>query len=245
MIVGYTMLHYGVDYLEYALRALEPFVDKHVIVFTDRPSWQSTALPCPDNRHMLYEIADGVLSGKLIWVEGDPQNYQTVRKHVPDADMIIETDADEIWPTALIHDVLWQYRGQALFGGTYRVPMQHFWRSFNHVCRDSSWPVRLWTSGRGYVNSTGDRMLPFGDKTPIHHFGYARDLAAMRYKIDTSMHKSEWRTGWWDSVFMRYPERLQDLHPVSVGLWNAVEYDKAGLPKIMHSHPYYERSVIE
>lgn len=238
MIVGYTMLHYGKDYLAYALRSLAPYVDKHVIIYSDQPTFGShTLLPCPDTRDELKAIALEVLRDKLVWVEGMPQNYESVMTIFPKADLILETDADEIWSAALIAYVLRAYRKETL-GGQYRLPMIHHWRSFNYACRDTSWPIRM--AAKGLLT-----YHEFKIDIPIHHFGYARALSDMRYKIETSAHRGEWRAGWWDNVFMRFPERLTDLHPVVEGMWNAEPYDRTCLPDFMREHPWYGKAVIE
>lgn len=240
-ITGYCMLHYGLDYAGYAWRAIEPFIDQMAIVYTDKPRWNSTELECPDRKDALYILALSIFQNKLIWIEGEPQNYNTVLKY-SNADLIIETDSDEIWQTPALLTVLQRYRSGSLHPGRYRVPMVHFWRSFNHVCRDASWPVRLCVGG-----VTDEQTMNFdaASTAPMFHFGYARSLTDMRYKIDTSMHKGEWRRGWWEQVFMAYPGRLRDLHPVSVNLWNAEAFDKRMLPAALIDHPYYSRGVIE
>ena len=37
-IVGYTIVHYGADYIGYAVRSVLPLVDKHNIFYTPHPS---------------------------------------------------------------------------------------------------------------------------------------------------------------------------------------------------------------
>lgn len=247
MIVGYTMLHYGTDYLAYALQSLAPYVDKHVILYSATPSFGSaTQLHCPDSRDDLFAIADRVLGEKLVWYDGLPQNYTTVKAILPDTRLILEVDADEIWPPSLIASVLRRFRSANLMLGPYRMPMIHHWRSFFYACSDGSWPVRMFVGG-GLENAhwkTIPTSWPY-DGAPINHFGYARSIEDTRYKVETSAHKGEWRRGWFDNVFLRFPERLKDLHPVTVDFWNAEPYDRGRLPDFMQKHPWYDREVIE
>ncbi len=45
---------------------------------------------------------------------------------------------------------------------------------------------------------------------------------------------------------MAFPERLEDLHPVSDNhFWDAKPFDKFLLPYYMHTHPYFGLEVIE
>jgi len=242
MIVGYTMLHYGKDYLAYALRSLAPYIDKHVIIYSEQPTFGShTALPCPDTRDELKTIALDVLRDKLVWVEGMAQNYETVRTIIPYAELILEVDADEVYEPRLVANLLRAHRQNRLIPGSHRLPMVHHWRSFDYVCRDTSWPIRMNTTTPERTHTYQPDMT----SGVIHHFGYARALSDMRYKIETSAHRGEWRAGWWDDVFMRYPERLTDLHPVVEGMWNAEPYDKTCLPDFMREHPNFNKVVIE
>lgn len=245
-IVGYTMLHYGCDYLADALLALHDYVDRHVIIYSPTPTFGSqTTLRCPDSRDDLRAIADSVLGKKLLWVEGAPQNYNTVRQVLPATKLILETDADEVWPLNLIARVLRLWRDGELTHDRYRMPMIHHWRSFGFVCRDQSWPIRL-----GLFNRQVPEPIPWlYSGSPINHFGYARSLADMRYKIDTSAHKGEWRAGWWENKFLPWtPDAdragMTDLHPVAVNLWNAEPYDRQSLPQFMRKHPNFDKAVI-
>ncbi len=240
MIIGYTMLHYGTDYLYAALRSLAPYVDKHLILYSATPTFGSqTDLACPDSRDELYAIAELVLGDKLIWRDDLPQRHETVMQLLPEAELILVTDADEVWQPKLVANTLRAFRSGRLTAARYHVPMVHHWRSFGYICRDNQWPIRIaLPSNQGEKEET---ML-WGDY--IHHFGYARTLADTRYKIETSAHKHEWRPEWWDEMFTAFPKRLTDLHPVVKNLWNAEAYDLANLPDFMRAHAWYGQAVI-
>jgi len=246
VIVGYTMLHYGVDYLASALASLRDYVDKRVIIYSPTPTFGSrTDLPCPDSGDALRAIAESVLGKKLVWAGNWPQNYESVKRILPETKIILEVDADEVWPVDLVARVLRLWRTDELTHDRYRMPMIHHWRSFGYVCRDQSWPIRL-----GLFNRKAHEPIPWlYSGSPIHHFGYARSLSDMRYKIDTSAHKSEWRAGWWENKFLPWtpdvgPQGMTDLHPVAVNLWNSEPYDRADLPEFMHDHPNFDKAVI-
>lgn len=241
MIVGYTMLHYGKDYLAYALQSLRDYVDKHVILYSPTPTFGShTDLPCPDSRDELYAIAKDVLGNKLAWFEGYRQNYEVVANLYLKAKLIMEVDADEVWTPGLVASVLRRYHDRGIAQGSYRMPMIHHWRSFGYVCKDGLWPTRMHVVGQETIPT----MWPYGG-APVHHFGYARAVSDTHYKIETSAHRGEWRDGWFDNVFLNFPARLTDLHPVVKDMWNAEHYDRSKLPDFMKSHPWFNAEVIQ
>jgi hypothetical protein len=156
--------------------------------------------------------------------------------------MVLELDADEIIEPSLCRDIIERYARGELTAYSYRLPFVHFWRSFNYVCRDGNHPTRLYLprqrggqEGIYYPSGAGH----------VLHFGYARTITDMRYKISLSAHQDEFRARWWDDVFMAFPDRLTDLHPVSVDFWNAEPYDRAGLPDCLRGHAYYGMEKIE
>jgi hypothetical protein len=162
----------------------------------------------------------------------------------PSADLILELDADEIPHRSLLDDIRRRMEGGELTASMYRLPFVHHWRSFRHICRDGNWPVRLYLP----KNHGGEiEFWPEGDTHgAIHHFGYARQIADMRYKLDISAHRSEFRPGWWEDTFLAYPQRLNDLHPVCVdGFWNAEPIERESLPAVLRGHPFYHLEVIE
>jgi hypothetical protein len=91
-----------------------------------------------------------------------------------------------------------------------------------------------------------------GKDAPVHylngsvfHFGYARSIEDIRYKISCHGHKSEWRNDWFDNKYCKWPASgNNDLHPTCRDTWNAQPYDKMLLPEFMRSHPYFSLDVI-
>lgn len=242
-IIAVSRVHYGVDYLPYVLRSALPFVDKHLVIYTPVPTFgRYTDLPNPDSRDALLNAAQSVGSDKVLWVEGVPVEVDTALRYFPDADIVLELDADEIIEPALFQDIIARYERGELTHRAYRLPFLHFWRSFNHACDDAGWPVRLYLP----KNAHGvPQMYPTGDSGRVLHFGYARRESDMRYKWETSVHVGELRPEWWRDIWARFPERLMDVHPVIRDFWNAESFDKALLPAVLQDHPYFELEVIE
>lgn len=241
-VIAFTRLHYGADYLASVIRSTEGFAERHVVLYTAVANFpQITNLPCPDGHDQLLSIAQEASNGRMEWVEGMPIGAQSAMELHPDADLILELDADEVIQPELFESILKSYEAGELTNRYYRLPMLHHWRSFNYVCRDQLRPVRIYLPR---IPENGDPHY-YPEDGYIHHFGYARNLTDTRYKLALSMHGHEFRPGWWNEVFMKFPDRLEDLHPVVNGIWRAEPYAPQGLPGFMHSHEYFGRGVIE
>ena len=101
-IVAYTALHYGAEYLPWAIRSVIDAVDEYYVLYSDIGSHgHHTLAVCPDNRAQLFDLAREAAGGKLRWIDGRwaHEGYQrdSIFSHVPDADAIVVLDADEIW----------------------------------------------------------------------------------------------------------------------------------------------------
>src|SRR5690242_9195453 len=109
-IVGLTVLHYGVDYLAYALRSVAGVVDAHYILYTPQGSHgHRTMARCPDTRHALYREAVR-FTPNIRWIDGNWRAEGEQRDAIfalePNADLIVVVDADEIYPKGLVEAAL-------------------------------------------------------------------------------------------------------------------------------------------
>lgn len=243
MIVALTRLHYGADYLDAVIRSTEGFADLHIILYTERPNFgHLTDLPCPDSREELQQIAEIAGGDRLRWVDHPEPGVAAALARFQDVELLLELDGDEVIHQDLAADILTRYQAGDLTIPRYRLPMVHHWRSFGYTCTDGQWPVRLYVPGQ-----PGDETDWYPNNGRyIHHFGYARKLVDMRYKWAVSLHGPEMRPGWWEDIFTCFPERLEDLHPVSDnGFWKAEPFPDSGLPAVLISHPYRGLEVIE
>lgn len=241
-VVAVSRVHYGVDYLPWVLRSTLPFVQAHLIIYTPTPTFgRYTDMPNPDSREALLAAARSVASDKVLWVEGVPVEVDTALEYFPNADIVLELDADEVIAPALFADIITRYERGELTARAYRLPFCHHWRSFGYICDDSGWPMRLYLP----KNAPGDAAFYPASEHRIHHFGYCRRDADMRYKWETSVHIGELRPEWWTEIWARFPDRLSDVHPVIRDWWAAEPYDRALLPDVLCDHPYFELEKVE
>jgi len=241
-VIAFVALHYGTDYLKWAIRSVIDHVDKVYIAYSSHGSHGSqTEVSCPDTRAELLMIAQYAAKEKLHWYEGDwcQENEQrnSIYAEAPDADMILVLDSDEIWRRDMVERVLrtaWQ--GDKRF---YRCHGIHFWRSlWKAVANDYAAPERVICPKR----PEGMHILD----AYFAHLGYAQRPEIVEYKQRIHGHKNEWRKDcdWYQDIFMR--NRLTDCHPTNLNYWSPVSIDPLRyLPAMMSDHPYFEKAVIE
>lgn len=247
-IHSYTVIHYGADYISYALRSIYDHVEQAHIIYTPHPSHghqtnqppietkeeiQAAALAYdPDSKIRWYDI-------KGAYHEG--QHRDTAVKICKDAgaEMILVVDYDEVWPQSTLNAAL-SYSQHENRVRNWLINFTHLWKSFDYACYDQGWPVRILdlrhNDGIAYIPKT------FGE---VYHFGYAIRDEVMRYKISIHGHKNEMRQGWLDNQWAAWPP-AEDCHPTNEeDFWTPVEVDKLELPLIMREHPYYDLERIE
>ena len=246
-IISLTILHYGSDFLPYALRSVHDLVDAQYVLYTPQGSHgHRTDAVCPDTKDMLIEAAIAGAGDKLRWHEGvyanEGQHREMIHQLVPDADCIIVVDADEVYDNILIStlypNILYYYQEHPV--NRLRLPFWHYWRSFKRgFMHDPAFPERVIFPK---VNNNITDTLPTGGA--VHHFGYAQRSEIVEYKQLTHGHRGEWRkdVDWFKDVFMA--NRQNDCHPVGSDAWNCEDMDAAQLPSVLKDHPFKDLDVI-
>lgn len=240
--VSVTALHYGKEYLEYAVRSVIDAVEECWFLYSPTGSHgHSSDIPCPEHAAALYEVARKAAGDKFRWYMGSPGQWrhegeqrEFIFQLAPDADVYLTLDADEVWPegeAAAAIDLMLQENITDYF-----YPLIHFWRSFHRAAvNDMAAPRRIY-------NRHGDGSSGYPE-TKLLHFGYAQSTAIVEYKQHVHGHKGEWRQDWFDTKWL--PNAQVDVHPTNIEYWNPVEVDPdVLLPEYMREHPYYNLEVI-
>lgn len=246
--ISFTALHYGKTYLGYALRSVIAHVDEAWILYSPVGSHGFRAdVPCPETRDELYAIAQQVAGDKLRWVDGEWPHEGAQRdaifQHVPDADIVIVADSDEIWREDLLTHLRHVFIPQALADTAQarfvRFRMIHYWRSFwRAVTDDNAMPVRLIFPQQ----PAGECYWP-KDMGLINHLGYAQPEEITRYKQLTHGHRNEWRADWFETKFLTNAQ--VDVHPTNEDYWHVVAVNPMDyLPTWMVEHPFFCKDVI-
>lgn len=242
-VISLTCAHYGLGYLEAALRSVADSVDECWILYSSIPSFGHFApMPCPETREMLFAAAERGAGMKLRWFDGafynESHHREAIYSLVPDADYVLVVDTDEVYQEGLPEDMIRHFESHPEHRSI-RPLTTHYWRSFYRgMLNDTLHAEHAWAWSRqgsyGYLES---------DKR-IHHFGYAQGEVITEYKIHTHGHKKEWRSDWWDTKFL--PNAQVDVHPVIKEFWNAEAIDPfaIGLPTWMQEHEYAKCEVI-
>ena len=259
-VLGYVMLHYGLEYLEYALIPLCEVCDKVIILYSLNPSHNGKDQQVNmETRRELMIIA--AKFEKVEWVdvyncydEGTHRNE--IFKHSQKYDVLVNADYDEVWDVddlgrAVVECYNSPYRNHGIDG------FIHFWKSFRYVA--ANYKI-LQDDGRYLEGKESDLFRPHrlihlrekntvrqpDIKAKIYHFGYAIQRRKMTYKLSIHGHRSEWDKTWFETWRSWQPSRKKGkFHPVSKEVWlNIKQFDHTKLPKIMKSHPYYNLNMI-
>lgn len=246
--IAYTALHYGRDYLAYAIRSVIEHIDEYHVLYTPIGSHgHRNGARCPETRDELYAIAHHAAGDKLRWHDGEwiHEGHQrdSIHHFVPDADVILVLDADEIWPDIYAASAVTLLDRVANPPRRLRLPMIHYWRSFNRcILHDPALPERVIYPK---MLDSVDTHRPLLDLA-INHMGYAQRPEIVEYKLKVHGHKNEFRrdVDWFRDVFMA--NRQTDCHPVGSDQWNPETVNPLiYLPEWMDEHPYYGLEVIE
>lgn len=244
--LGYIILHYGKDYLEYSIKSVYNQLDEILILYTDNPSHGSgTRLQCPDTEQELYDIAvKNDPDNKINWFNGhwkrenDHRNYAHDWAKSKGFDILVTVDFDEVWKENDLRDLIKETHDRK--ASKCLIWMKHLWRSFNYICEDQMRQERIYYLG----NDKKDLIYASQKENQVWHFGYARKPVDVEYKISIHGHKAEFKDShWYYKKFLQYPFP-NDVHPTCVETWTPKPFDKTQLPEIMRSHPYYDLEVI-
>jgi hypothetical protein len=245
---SYTILHYGKDYLSYALRSVYRHMDQLHVVYTPTPSHghQTDAQP-PETRDELYAaVTAHDPYGKLRWHDIERSPWEGWHRDTAlslcreaGAELVLVLDCDEVWSTRTLENVL-AYVWDQDKARDWLLNFTTLWRSFNWVIRDDLWPVRL----LDLRHDDGTAYLP-RELGEVYHFGYAVRDEIMRYKWLVHGHRNELRPGWFETKWSAWPPP-PDCHPTNErNFWMPEPFDRERLPKLMREHPFYGLEKIE
>jgi hypothetical protein len=251
-ILAYTVLHYGAQWLEFALRSVQDLVDEHHIFYTPHPSHGTRtrkSLPEGEDRQTLHSISY-MMGAK--WHDTDQFRYEGKQrdycvKYLAEngANMIVVVDADEVWDIDVLSNAIdFAFDGDARDYGVHAI---HFWRGVNWVCYDDCMPIRLIKPylflGTSYCPGRG-----------FYHMGYAQSEMLIQYKMTIHGHRSELRKNWYP-IFRDWkgPEDTPEcgVHPTNEcddktgkPFWVPVPFDRYDLIDLIGDHPYFNDEIV-
>ena len=244
-VLGFMSIHYGLEYLKESLLSIKDHVEGMVISYVHKPSHGfKTILDCPDKAEDIRNVCQEVLGNKLIWDEAEFYGAENIhrsvaKKYSQGFDLILTIDADEIFePTEINNALNYAYTHSERYYGINGY--LNFWRSFDYVCLDGFRPIRI----ENLNNHNSIQNL--NCHLTIYHFSTAQSKAVMEYKYSCFGHANEIKADYLEKVFYKWtPENnFGDLHPVSINLWNAVQYDKNKMPDFLKKHSNFDKILI-
>lgn len=242
-VLAYTALHYGLDFLWYALESVKDHVDEHLILYTERPSFSySGQLPNPDTREKLKAVADQF--PHVTWLDitahGEGEHRQKALSYARQLkyDLVLVVDSDEVWDKKYLPKALsMAYNSRAKQFAVRGSQWLTFWKSFNEYVQDGFAPVRV----HNLKNSGPEEFLEDGDNIWIYHCGYAIRDELMKYKLSCHGHKMDIPGNWYREKWEGYQKgKTTHLHPATDAYWIETEDYKKQLPEILKGHPYAE-----
>jgi hypothetical protein len=251
-IIGYSALHYGKEYLAWAMRSVEPFVDEFHILYAKDPSYgflpDTPGLKCPDTRQELFQESHRFVKKPVFWHDGNWKNEIDHRDEITkitkgqDVDLIIVVDHDEVWYPQELKLAL--ERTMKRTEHVIRIRQRHLWRSFHWTCDEQCMPVRFVRpkgSGEWYLSP---------QDYPVYHFAYAQCEFLTKYKMEIHGHKRDIRKTWFEDTFKRWTPQnpFDDVHPHhgnhQFSPRPISDMDKAAIAELMYDHPYMKLDLI-
>lgn len=251
-IDAYVGLHYGREWLEWALRSVVPFVDRTFVFYSDHPSHgTATNIICPETKEELFYIAEPF---GVHWIdipahlrsEGEHRDYAAEYCKMAGSERILWVDSDEVWDPddlSLVLDQSVHYQEREM-----RVRVKgHFWKSVNWVCRDECMPVRV-------INPNAPKSERYLEGPGFWHFGYAQSLVLVAYKMRIHGHRNEIRRNWLP-LYAQWqgPEDTPHcgVHPTNEcssdtgkPFWVPVPFDRNEIAHLIGDHPYFSDKLI-
>lgn len=257
--IGCMAVHYGQEYIAWAVESLQVAVDEVHIFYTPTPSYgfcdPSLKVPAGDREDELYAAAmsRSVTPTGVGWHRLDGMTSESMhRNHMLEfaknwgATTMTVVDADEVWDPSSLEVALREVENQHR-AGRWLARFHNFWRSWEWTVRDSFTPVRIVDFRHSLQQDAylDDFMQPL----PVYHFGYAQTISTMQYKFSCHGHKAEFKKGWWENKFVPWTPTGDhiDLHPCVNNLWTAEPTDALTLAKVkflLADHPHAGLSVI-
>lgn len=232
-IVGLTVLHYGSDFLESAIKSIAPVVDEHHILYSRQPSFSfNSDIPNPDTEEQLRAIAgDMVIWHSYERFDHEGHHRNEIKRFTDIKDIIVVVDADEIWKTSdLYASVELAARTKAR---NFNINgFVNFWKSFEYIVIDWFQPTRIYR----YDQPIKTEVI----NATIYHLGYMISPEAMRYKLSIHGHRNDIEQvhGSADNYFNKWNDwtkpgcGIVDLHPASETIWHDAEIYKGKLPTL-------------
>lgn len=248
-------VHFGKEYLAWAVRGMQDAVDEVHIFYAAEPSYgyRVAGAVCPDSEEELEREARRFLTKPLFWHrvsgttnEGMHRDLMTAEARRRGAEAYVVADADEVWDGAALK-VAFDAVHDANRAGRWLTHFANFWQSFAWELHDSFKPIRI-VDLRQPLTVDAYLDFPVMQPWPVFHFGYAQSMATMRYKFTCHSHSHELIPGWLDKTYVPWQPGDRNLHPSAPTVWEqAYPTDPRILAKVrelLHDHPYLDVPLI-
>ena len=256
LILGYRQI----DYIEYCINAIRPFVDRIVVMHSDLPWTKYNANSRSEfggddgTKEVLYRLAKRCLKLNIIegiWdIEEDMRNEGVEWLERMDLDWLLVVDADEFYPdgtlTKLRKEVTsnsQQYSKGCLWAGR----INHY-RRFDYIIDQKleGWDrIEVLFKLKGGIKFVDRRIvgaprIDLPESFYFHHFGFVLSDDRMWEKLHTWGHAHEVLPCWYRSKWKEWMPETRGLCKRVPGRWAATrKFDIEKLPTVLHDHPFF------
>lgn len=266
------------EYLEYSVRSVLPEVTQVIVClglspYTAYGKHRQDQFP-PDRTEAVVDALQKEFPDKIHVIKNrwssqlEHRDAGLSRCLELGMDYYFLVDGDEVYQAQHLRQIRQTIQSHPE-AGIFIVKCHTFWRSFHYRIPPDmlSWrprrifkltqkrrmlgipfPHRLAFKGINDLNSLGTLVEFPPDKAAFYHFSYARSPARMREKLSTFPHAQEILSGWFDQVWLAWPQNRQmtNIHPTDPPKFpKALRQTTEDLPEVLRSHPYYGLDIIE
>lgn len=266
------------DYIEYSIKSVYDFVDKIIICLSLAPysEYNPQAKQMQFKKDNTEQIIERLSYGdekfviiKDSWNEQLEHRNRGMQYCIDNGyDYYFLIDGDEVYRKDHLENIASEIAAHPEVG-SFIIKCPIFWRSFKYRIPAEKvawaprrifkitpsrkilglrWPYRCRFTGINKTNSLGKVYQIPPQKAVFYHFSYAKSAKDMKEKLSTFPHAHEILDGWYENVWLNWPEnrKMRNIHPTNPEKFPEVEYLKPNdLPEVMQSHPYYMKEIIE
>lgn len=265
------------EYIEYSIKSIYDFVDKIVVCLSLAPyttyNTQVNQMHWENDKTegIIERLSRGDDKFKIIKGTWNEQiaHRNTAMKYCIEKGYNYHflIDGDEVYKREHLDAIAGEIAAHPEVG-SFVIKCTIFWRSFKYRIPAEmvawcprrifkittqrnilglKWPYRCRFIGINATNSLGEVYQIPTQKAIFYHFSYAKSARAMREKLATFPHADIILDGWYENVWLKWPEnrQMRNIHPTNPEKFPTLKYtEPEDLPEVMKSHPYYNKEII-
>lgn len=236
-IIVMCRVFYGEEWMELALKNVEPYVYK-ILILKSNSTWNDTDYSSDDVKPIIDRLNEN--SGKYVYMErdwGDQWQQQDaawylIRKEYPEATHMLFLDTDEIYEPVDIKKLVGYCRSISYFNKALRVNMYTYIKKVYYRV----YPLEIYKPIAiipvlDYIHFSGIRDIDGAPKCTVdvymHHFSLVRisDERIRKKMNKCGINKYEHVENWYENIYLPLNENTKNFHTIkgNESQWASVE----------------------